>query len=130
MLIAAGALLVADPYGEVFLWTNSIGVLGIVTMQALAALAVWAYFRRDRRGMSAARVVWSPLLSCAGLAVLTVLAVVHFDLRTGRTGVVNAVLLAPLPAVLLTGFVVAWRIRRRDPERYVALSTVDVELDV
>lgn len=130
VLIAAGALLAADPYGEVFLWTNSIGVLGIMAMQALAALAVWAYFRRDRRGMSAARVVWSPLLSCAGLAVLTVLAVVHFDLLTGRTGVVNAVLLVPLPAVLLTGFAVAWRIRRRDPDRYAALTTVDVERDV
>ncbi|WP_051878086.1 amino acid permease [Streptomyces sp. NRRL B-24720] len=99
VLIAAGALLVADPYGEVFLWTDSIGVLGIMAMQALAALAVRAYFRGGGRGMSAARVVWSPLLSCAGPAVL---AVVHFDLLTGRTGVVNAVLLVLLPTVLLT----------------------------
>ncbi|MFB6625978.1 APC family permease [Streptomyces sp. NPDC056374] len=128
-VVGAGALLAADPYGEVFLWTNSVGVLGIMGMQALAALAVWAYFRRDRHGLSAARVVWAPLVSCAGLAVLTVLAVVHFDLLTGRTGAVNTALLVPLPVVLAAGLLVALRIRRADPERYASLTTVDVECD-
>jgi amino acid transporter len=128
-LIAAGALLAADPYSEVFLWTNSVGVLGIMAMQALAALAVWAYFRRDRKGLSAFRVVWAPLVSCAGLAVLTVLAVIHFDLLTGRTGLTNTVLLLPLPLVLAAGLAVAMRIRRRDPDRYASLTSVDVERD-
>ncbi|WP_327425311.1 hypothetical protein OG612_03865 [Streptomyces sp. NBC_01527] len=62
--------------------------------------------------------------------MLAVVAVVQFDLLAGRTGVVNAVLLVPLPAVLLTGFAVAWWIRRRDPLRYAALTTVDVERDM
>ncbi|MFE1954335.1 MULTISPECIES: APC family permease [Streptomyces] len=128
-LIGGGALLAADPYGEVFLWTNSVGVLGIMGMQALAALAVWAYFRHDRKGLSAFRVVWAPLVSCAGLAVLTVLAVIHFDLLTGRTGLTNTLLLVPLPLVLAAGLAVAFRIRRRDPERYASLTTVDVERD-
>lgn len=52
------------------------------------------------------------------------------SLRPAATGVVNPVLLVPLQAVLLTGFAVAWWIRRRDPERYAALTTVDVERDM
>ncbi|MET9346522.1 APC family permease [Streptomyces termitum] len=127
LVVVAGALLAADPYGEVFLWTNSVGVLGIMAMQALTALAVWSYFRRDRKGLPALRVVVAPLVSCAGLALLTVLAVVHFDLLTGRTGAVNTALLVPLPLVLAAGAAVALRIRRADPERYASLTTVDVE---
>lgn len=127
LVVLAGALLAADPYTVVFLWTNSTAVLGIMLMQAMAALAVWAFFRHDRRGMSAARVVWAPLVSFAGLALLTVLAVFHFDLLTGETGLVNVVLLAPLPLVLVAGLYVALRIRRGDPQRYASLTTTDVE---
>ncbi|GAA4993862.1 APC family permease [Yinghuangia aomiensis] len=129
LLIAVGVLLAADPYAEVFLWSNSVGVLGVMVMQALAALAVWAFFRRDRRGMSAFRVVWAPLISCLGLVVLSVLAVLHFDLLTGKTGTVNTVLLVPLPVVAVAGVLVALRIRRRDPARYARLTEVDVERD-
>ncbi|WTW99530.1 APC family permease [Streptomycetaceae bacterium NBC_01309] len=129
LLIGVGVALAADPYAEVFLWSNSVGVLGVMAMQALAALAVWAFFRRDRRGMSAFRVVWAPLVSCAGLALLTVLAVVHFDLLTGKTGVVNAVLLVPLPVIAVAGAAVALRIRRREPGRYARLTEIDVERD-
>ncbi|MFF1912969.1 APC family permease [Streptomyces sp. NPDC058239] len=129
LVVLAGAVLAADPYTVVFLWTNSTAVLGIMLMQAMAALSVWAFFRHDRRGMSAARVVWAPLVSFAGLALLTVLAVFHFDLLTGETGLVNVVLLAPLPLVLVTGLYVALRIRRDDPRRYASLTTTDVEKD-
>lgn len=129
LVIVVGAVLAADPFSQVLIWTNSIAVLGIMVMQALAALAVWAFFRRDRRGMSAARVVWSPLIAFAGLALLTVLAVLHFDLLTGASGTVNAVLLAPLPVVLAAGICIALRIRSRDPQRYARLTNIDVERD-
>ncbi|WP_016880839.1 MULTISPECIES: APC family permease [unclassified Rhodococcus (in: high G+C Gram-positive bacteria)] len=129
VIVLAGAASAVDPYSVVFLWTNSIGVLGIMAMQAFAALAVYAFFRRDRRGLSAARVVWAPLISCAGLTVLTVLAIVHFDLLTGRSGFVNVLLLAPLPIVAAAGLYVALRIRRSDPARYASLTSVDVERD-
>ncbi|MFH8734393.1 MULTISPECIES: APC family permease [unclassified Streptomyces] len=129
LVILVGAALAADPFSQVLIWTNSIAVLGIMVMQALAALAVWAFFRRDRRGMSAARVVWSPLIAFAGLALLTVLAVLHFGLLTGASGTVNAVLLAPLPIVLAAGICIALRIRSSDPQRYARLTNIDVERD-
>ncbi|MFE0426891.1 APC family permease [Streptomyces sp. NPDC058953] len=129
VIVLGGALIGADPYGEIFLWSNSTGVLGIMIMQALAALAVVFFFRRDRQGMPVWRVVVAPLIAFAGLAALAVLAVVHFDLLTGRTGGVNIALLIPLPVVLAAGFAVALRIRRREPEWYARLTEVDVERD-
>ncbi|MCX5104572.1 APC family permease [Streptomyces sp. NBC_00264] len=129
VIVVGGALIDADPYAEIFLWTNSTGVLGIMIMQALAALAVCFFFRRDRRGMSVWRVAVAPLIAFVGLALLSVLATLHFDLLTGRTGAVNAALLVPLPVVLVAGFVVALRIRRADPGRYARLTEVDVERD-
>ncbi|MGW4031487.1 APC family permease [Streptomyces sp. NPDC004838] len=127
VLVVGGALVGADPYAQIFLWSNSTGVLGIMIMQALAALAVVFFFRRDRQGMSVWRVVVAPLIAFAGLAVLAVLAVIHFDLLTGRTGAVNVALLVPLPVVLAAGMVVAARIKRKDPERFARLTEVDVE---
>ncbi|WP_406012454.1 hypothetical protein OG520_06055 [Streptomyces sp. NBC_00984] len=58
-----------------------------------------------------------------------VLATLHFDLLTGRTGAVDVALLVPLPVVLVAGVVVALRIRRSDPGRYARLTEVDVERD-
>ncbi|MFD0564113.1 hypothetical protein ACFQ2M_20405 [Kitasatospora saccharophila] len=129
LVIGLGAVLAVDPYLVVLLWSNSVGVLGIMVMQALAAVAVFAFFRKDRRGMSAFRVVWAPLLAAAGLAVLAVLALFNFDLLTGRTGLVNWLLLVPLPVVAAAGWQVARRIRRTDPERFARLTEVDVERD-
>ncbi len=127
--VAVGALSRADPYLIVFLWPNGTGVMGIMAMQALAALAVYGFFRRDRRGMSALRVVWAPLVSFAGLTALTVFATMRFDLLTGASGAVSVALLVPLPVVFVTGLLVARRIRRTDPVRYASLTTVDVERD-
>jgi len=100
-----------------------------MAMQALAALAVYGFFRRDRRGLSLFRVVIAPLAACAGLLLLTALAVIHFDLLTGASDGVNAALLVPLPVVFCLGLLMARHIRRTDPERYALLTTTDVERD-
>jgi len=127
--VAVGALAKADPYLVVFLWPNGTGVMGIMLMQALAALAVFAFFRKDRRGMSALRVVWAPLLSFLGLGAFSVYAALRFGLLTGASDAVDTGLLLPLPVVFVIGLLVARRIRRADPERYEQLTNTDVERD-
>ncbi|MFD3579952.1 APC family permease [Streptomyces sp. NPDC058644] len=117
----------ADPYTVTFLWSNGSGILGVMLMQALAALAVYGFFRRDRRGMPAWRVVAAPLTACAGLAFLIGLVCANLDLLTGASGGVNAALIAPLPVLFVTGAALALRIRRRDPQAYERLTTVDAE---
>ncbi|MEI5131082.1 hypothetical protein RB199_01545 [Streptomyces libani] len=96
-------------------------------LQTLAALAVYGFFRRDRRGLPAWRVVAAPLTACAGLAVLIVLVCRNFGLLTEASTGVNLALLAPLPLVFVLGLGVALRIRRRVPRAYAGLTTVDVE---
>ncbi|MEV0371326.1 APC family permease [Streptomyces sp. NPDC050636] len=116
-----------DPYSVTFLWTNGTGILGVMLLQALAALAVYGFFRGDRRGLSGWRVVVAPLLSCAGLVVLIVLICRNFALLTGASTAVNVALLAPLPLAFGTGLVIARHIRQRDPRKYAQLTTVDAE---
>ncbi|MGW6271445.1 APC family permease [Streptomyces sp. NPDC055060] len=126
-VVAVTLLSGADPYTVTFLWTNGSGILGVMLMQALAALAVYGFFRRERRGMPAWRVVAAPLTACAGLTVLIGLVCANLDLLTGASGRVNAALIAPLPALFVTGAVVALRIRRRDRRAYERLTTTDAE---
>ncbi|MEU5954326.1 APC family permease [Streptomyces sp. NPDC047525] len=117
----------ADPYTVTFLWSNGSGILGVMLLQALAALAVYGFFRRERRGMPAWRVVAAPLTACAGLAVLIALVCANLDLLTGASNGVNAALVAPLPVLFAAGVARARWIRRRDPRAYERLTTVDAE---
>lgn len=117
----------ADPYTVTLLWSNGSGILGVMLMQALAALAVYGFFRRERRGMPAWRVVAAPLIACVGLAVLIALVCANLDLLTGASSGVNAALIAPLPVLFVAGAALALRIRRREPRAYERLTTVDAE---
>ncbi|MBM7173723.1 APC family permease [Streptomyces sp. G44] len=126
-VIAVTVLSGADPYSVTFLWSNGSGILGVMLMQALAALAVHGFFRRDRRAMPGWRVVAAPLLACGGLVVMSALVCAHLDLLTGASAGVNAALILPLPVLFGAGAALALRIRRRDPAAYERLTTVDAE---
>nr|WP_206323957.1 APC family permease [Streptomyces sp. HNM0574] len=121
--IAAGA----DPYTVTFLWTNGTGILGVMVLQAVTALAVYGFFRRDRRGLPAWRVALAPLLSGLGLSVLIVMVAANLDLLTGAPTAVNVALLVPLPLAFAAGVAVALRIRRRDPAAYARLTTTGTD---
>ncbi|QMU69311.1 hypothetical protein [Streptacidiphilus sp. P02-A3a] len=129
LVLLVGAPARADPCTVVFLWPNGTGVMGIVLMQALAAPAVFAFFRKDRHGMSALRVLWPPLLSFLGLTAFSGYAALRFDPLTGASTGVNLGLLLPLPVVFGAGLLVARHIRRTDPGRYARLTEIDVERD-
>lgn len=127
LVIVAGILAGSDPYTVLFLWTNGTGIIGVMLLQALAALSVVAFFRKDRRGFGAWRVQAAPFAAFVLLSVMIVLVVLNFDLLTGASATVNALLILPVPLAFAAGAVLAHRIRRRDPARYDLLTTVDVE---
>ncbi|MFJ9855500.1 APC family permease [Streptomyces sp. NPDC101150] len=126
-VVLATAAAGQNPYSVTFLWTSGMGILGVLLLQTLAALAVYGFFRRDRQGMPAWRVVAAPLLSGTGLAALIVLICRNFGLLTGASTAVNVALLAPLPLAFGTGLAIARHIRRQSPHRYAQLTTVDAE---
>ncbi|MFV0457164.1 MAG: APC family permease [Actinomycetales bacterium] len=101
--LCLAAILVAltlswDPYLDLGLKPYASGVLAIVAAQALCAIAVVAFFSRDRHGYPVARVLVAPALAAVGLVTGVYLIGSNLELVSGLSGPVNTVLLT-LPAV-------------------------------
>ncbi|WP_327663653.1 MULTISPECIES: APC family permease [unclassified Streptomyces] len=108
----------ADPYDQLLLWVNTPGMLGLMALQLLAALAVPFFFRRITHQEGALRTIVAPVAATLLLAVAIGLVATHIDLFTGASPLVNWILLAVAPAVFVLGLALAWRLRRSRPEVY------------
>ncbi|MFJ8930095.1 APC family permease [Streptomyces sp. NPDC102364] len=108
----------ADPYDQLLLWVNTPGMLGLMALQLLAALAVPFFFRRITHQEGALRTIVAPVVATLLLAVAIGLVATHIDLFTGASPLVNWILLAVAPAVFVLGLALAWRLRRSRPEVY------------
>lgn len=124
VVVTLFALAGADPYLGLFLIMVAPGVLAVIVLQALCAVAIVVYFRRHAAGERHS--VWAtlvaPVVSLVGLVVATWLVVINFELLTGRADWVNVLLLAVLPVSFAVGVVITQVVRRRDPERYESLT--------
>ncbi|GAB3889833.1 APC family permease [Kibdelosporangium lantanae] len=76
------ALAGLDPLADLTASMTGIGTLGVITLQAMAGVAVVAYFRRHR-DPRIWRTAVAPGLGGLGLIVVTVLAVVNFPTLAG-----------------------------------------------
>ncbi|MEU9736694.1 APC family permease [Streptomyces sp. NPDC048002] len=122
-VVLAFAAAGADPYGQLLLWVNTPGMLGLLALQLLAALAVPLYFRRISHDEGVLRTVVAPVVAALLLGTAIVLVVTHLDLFTGASPTVNTVLTAVVPAVFVSGLVLARRLRRRRPDIYARFGT-------
>ncbi|MFI9344532.1 APC family permease [Streptomyces sp. NPDC052773] len=130
VVVLAFAVAGADPYAQLLLWVNTPGMLGLMALQLLAALAVPLYFRRIRHSEGALRTVVVPVVAAVLLTAALVLVVAHLDRFTGASATVNAVLVVLVPAVFATGLLLARRLRRHRPEvyeRFAAEPDADAE---
>lgn len=96
------ALSSADPLFQLYLPVSGLGTLGVLVLQAVASLAVVAFFRRTPTEESTMQTLVAPVLGAAGLAVAVVLAVKNFELLSGGTGGV----VPQLPWLLVVAVVV------------------------
>ncbi|WP_157992957.1 APC family permease [Leucobacter luti] len=119
-----------DPYLHLLLWTNGVGIVGIVFLQLLCMIAVLRYFWRDRRGHGAFRVVIAPGLGAIGLTLGLWLMLSNFDLLTDLQGWANAALVAPVLLLGIAGVVWAVWLRRRRPEVYAGIGQGTRTIDV
>ncbi|GGS29472.1 amino acid permease [Streptomyces humidus] len=128
VVVTVFAVVGVHPYNQFFLWVNTPGVVGILALQALAAFAVVAFFRRNpgTRGEGRLRTLVAPAAAGILLAVTTGLVCKRLDLFTGAGPAVNWSLAALTPVVFLTGVFVALRVRRRRPDVYARLATTDI----
>ncbi|MGP3771806.1 APC family permease [Streptomyces sp. SDT5-1] len=108
----------ADPYDQLLLWVNTPGMIGLMALQLLAALAVPFFFRRITHQEGTLRTVVAPIAATILLAVAIGLVATHIDLFTGASPLVNWILMAVAPAVFVLGLALAWRLKRSRPETY------------
>lgn len=127
VVFAIAAVAGADPYLVVFLWSSAPGVLGILLLEGIAAVAIVMFFRRERHGHSIWRTAVAPALAAIGLFGLVALSVSQIDLLTAADGVTNVLLLAPIPLALLGGVALATYFKRNRPDDYAALTTLEVD---
>lgn len=127
VVVTAGfALAGMDPYADMTTSMLGIGTVGIVALQAAAALSVLGL--RRRQGTTAGRWegVGAPLISFVALAGTVWLVTDKFDLLTGTHSTVVAALpwLLVVAAIAGTGFAL-W-LRSARPDRYQAVGRLEL----
>ncbi|PRY50191.1 amino acid/polyamine/organocation transporter (APC superfamily) [Geodermatophilus tzadiensis] len=121
-VIAAFALAAADPYTHLLLWVNTPGVVGVLVLQTLTALAAVVYFTRRNPAASTRTALAAAVASTVLLAVATYVLVTNIELLTAASAGVNAALVGIVPATLLVGAVLAVWLRRRRPATYAGIG--------
>ncbi|MFF0481831.1 APC family permease [Streptomyces sp. NPDC004435] len=122
VVVLAFALAGADPYQQLLLWVNTPGMLGLMLLQLLAALAVPCFFRKIPHREGVWRTVVAPVTAFVLLAGAIVLVTANIELFTAASGTVNTVLVALVPAVFVLGLLLARRLRRTRPEVYARFA--------
>lgn len=121
-VVAVYAAAGLDPYTSLSTSMVALGTLGIVALQACAALSVLGFFRGHpqrhwwRTGLA-------PAAGFAGLMVTIVLLVQNFPLVTGTSSAAVNSLPWLLAAVAAGGAGYAWWMRSARPARYAALAS-------
>lgn len=122
VIVLGFALAGADPYQQLLLWVNTPGMIGLMALMLLAAVAVPVYFRRVRHDEGPWRTLIAPVAAAVLLAVAICLVVSKVSLFTMASTAVNTVLVALVPAVFLAGLVLAQRLKTRRPEVYARFA--------
>jgi amino acid transporter len=121
VILVGGGLLGLDPYKALSTGAVGLATLGIVALQAFAAVAIVVFFRRRGQGRYWVTLV-VPGLAAIGLAAATVLELLKFSTIVNSTAPVAVALPWVLVLVMLGGVITGLVIRRRYPARYARLA--------
>lgn len=108
----------ADPFMDYYVPITTPGIYGVLALQILTAVAVIAFFARNRRGLSIWRTAIAPGLGAVGMTVVLCFAIGSIEVITGRTGIINWLLPLSAVAVFVIGVFAALRIRKTRPDVY------------
>ncbi|MGW5719183.1 APC family permease [Amycolatopsis sp. NPDC003865] len=128
-LIAAGyALAGLDPLADLTASMTGIGTLGVIALQALAGVAVVAFFRR-RRDPRLWRTAVAPGLGGLGLIAVTTLAFLNFPTLAGSDAPAIALLPWLLAVAAAGGLGLAAWLRGRRPDVYAGLDDLGLDAE-
>jgi amino acid transporter len=114
-----------DPLTDLTAGMTGIGTLGVITLQAMAGIAVVAYFRR-RHDPRIWRTAVAPGVGGLGLIAVTVLAVANFPTLAGSEAPAITLLPWLLAIATAVGLGVSLVLRTRRPDVYAALDRVGI----
>ncbi|MGE0216120.1 APC family permease [Mycolicibacterium sp.] len=124
VLIVVAAVLHLDPIVTIFAGIGGIGTIGVILSQAIASVAIFAFFRRtgaDRRPWNA---VVAPLLAAVALLSIVVAALYNLDVLLGVGGGTGLLWVSTLLVPLVFGAGYGWYLRSSQPQRYAELDRV------
>ena len=120
--VVAFAVAGADPFTGLLVWVNTPGVVGILILQILTAVAVVVFFVRGRGLDRRLVAIVAGALAAVLLSFGTYLLAKHIDLLTGTKSTWNWVVLGLVPGVLAAGFGFAEWMRPHRPEVLAAIG--------
>jgi amino acid transporter len=112
-----------DPYIGLATTMTGLGTLGIIILQALAALAIVAFFRK-RGEAHWWKTLVAPLLGFLGLAAASALLVENFSVLTNTSSLVVNAMPWLYVAAVAAGLTYALWLRSSRPERYSRIAVV------
>jgi amino acid transporter len=107
-----------DPYAVVLAVMTGIGTVGLILAQALSAVAIFIFFRRNRVGAHPLRTIAAPLVSCFGFLFILYYAFSRVDLLLGVDMLWALPLAMSVFAVFAGGILFAWWVKRTDPAKF------------
>jgi hypothetical protein len=122
--MAAIASTRTDPYAAIIPVLIGTGTLGIIALQAAAAIAIVCYIHRHR-GEASPITRLASLLAALGLSAAVTIATANFTLLSTVSTPFVAWLPIIYPAALIAGLTYSLWLRRTRPGQYAALALVE-----
>jgi amino acid transporter len=126
VVVVAFAVARLDPYLTLAPSLIGLSTLGIVALQAIAAIAVLGYFRRIHVQDGPWRTLVAPALAAVGLVIAVVLVSFNYAALTGTHNRLINALPAALVAIAVGGVLYGLWLRRSRPRVYAGLAQVQL----
>lgn len=122
VVVLAFAIAGADPYYKLLLLVNTPGIVGIIALQLITAVAVVAYFTRKRLVAAERGGVVAGVISTVILSAALVVLIANISLLTNADAATNTWLVGLVGVVLVVGIVAAQYFRIRRPQTYARIG--------
>lgn len=112
------------PVLTMFTWLTNTGAAGLVLLMGITAVAVFGYFRKDSRGMSAWTTVIAPILSAILLVAMFVMILNNFQLMLDQEQATATTFILPglLIAALVIGIIWGYVLKSNKPDVYAQIG--------